>query len=474
VIKNYLYNLIYQVLNLLIPFLVTPYIARVLGPSNLGVYAYSFSIVQFSVIFILLGIPLYGNRRIATVSESKDRISKVFWSIYAIQFFVGCIVLIGYLIYIPSVTSELRLISIFQGLFLIASLLDISWLLLGLQKMKPVLYRNIVIKILTVVLIFLMVQHTGDLLIYTIIMAGSSLIGQAVLWLGVKKNIVFSFNGLEIKKHLKPILILFLPSAFGQVYLSLDKVILNSFATSSEVGFYDQALKIIKLITIVITSLGVVVLPNIAKAFSIGELDKIKKIVDTVFKYILFISLPLILGIIAISDTFITWYLGEEYEQVSILIVILSPIILFIGLGSLFGVQILAATGQNLKLTSSILCGAVVSIILNFILVPHFGMYASSVVTLLTEVVVATIQLYYVRRFINFMSIYKGFWRYGIGSLCMFLVLLLINNLSEVSFIFIIIQVGIGLIIYMLIVILLKDELSNTFINLIKNKFRKD
>ncbi|MFB1097903.1 oligosaccharide flippase family protein [Terribacillus sp. JSM ZJ617] len=472
-VKNYLYNLIYQVLNLLIPFLITPYIARVLGPSNLGIYAYTFSIVQFSVIIILLGVPLYGNRQIATVSDSKDKISKVFWSIYSIQFFVGCIILIFYLIYVTSITGEIRLISMFQGIFLIASLLDISWLLLGLQKMKPVLYRNIIIKILSVVLIFMMVRHTDDLLLYTIIMAGSTLMGQVILWLGVKRHINFTLNSLEINKHLKPVMILFLPSAFGQIYLSLDKVILNYYATSFEVGLYDQAMKIIKLITVVITSLGVVVLPNIAKAFSVGEVSKIKKIVDVVLRYILFISLPLILGIIAISEKFVYWYLGDEYEQVSTLLIIISPIILFIGLGSLFGIQILAATGQNLKLTLSILFGALVSISLNFIFVPSYGMYATSIVTLITEILVASLQLYYVRYYISFLSVFKGLWRYCFGSLCMFLILIFLNELSNVSLAFTVVQIVVGTISYIVIVFLLKDELLRSFIKLIKSKFRK-
>lgn len=462
ILSNYLFNAIYQLLVVLLPFITTPYVARVLGPEKLGANAYTFSIIQILMVIGMLGVPLYGNRQIAIYAEKgKEKITREFWSIYSIQFIgVGvCIVL--YLIYVLSLSSEFWVtISLLQGLYLLSSMFDISWLLLGVQRLKQAVTRNFIFKILSIILVFIFVKDENDLDIYILIMGGTMLIGQLILWF-YAKNIIFIKPQVvfqDFKKHIKPIMILFMPQILGQLYLSLDKVILQVFTTEVQVGYYDQALKISKLVLTIITSIGVVMLPNISAAFVKGDREKVVYYVEKVLLYILFITIPMVIGISAISDNFISWFLGKDFQEVSGLLKILSPIIFFIGLGSLFGMQILAGTGQEGKLTISIFSGALVSIVVSLIFVPKYGAYAAAASTLLAEATVAIIQFFFVRRFINLTKVYKSLFLYIISSIIMMLSVISIGNIEFSVILKTFVQILVGIVVYLSMLFILKEK----------------
>ena len=154
-----------------------------------------------------------------------------------------------------------------------------------------------------------------------------------------------------------------------QIYIVLDKVLLGYVVNEKEVGFYDQASKIVKLSLSIVTSLGTVMLPRIASEFSKGNYEKIKQYSQDSMQFILILALPLMVGLAGIANTLVPWFLGPGYEKVVPLIVMMSPIIVFIGLSNLFGIQILLPTGQQSKLTISVLAGAVISIIVNILLI---------------------------------------------------------------------------------------------------------
>ena len=89
--KNFALTLSYNILNILIPFISTPYIARVLGAEKNGIYSYSYSVAYYFVIFAMLGLNNYGNRTIAAVRDDKEKLSKTFWDIYYMQFSLSII-----------------------------------------------------------------------------------------------------------------------------------------------------------------------------------------------------------------------------------------------------------------------------------------------------------------------------------------------------------------------------------------------
>ena len=214
--KNYIYNLMYQILILILPLITAPYISRVIGADGTGIYSYTYSIANYFVIFAMLGLENHGNRTIARVRENRQQVSKEFYSIRAIQIITNIVILITYSIYALTFSSaELRTYAIAQILFVLSAVFNINWFFAGLEEFKLTVIRNAIIKIISVIAIFTLVKDKDDLLIYVIILAGSMLISQLSLWPFVKKYVnKTKVKWEDIKKHIKPTLILFIPVIF--------------------------------------------------------------------------------------------------------------------------------------------------------------------------------------------------------------------------------------------------------------------
>ena len=97
---NFIYNVFYEILVIILPLITAPYISRVIGANGLGIYSYTHSIVYYFSLLTLWGVKNYGHRAIAKVREDKEKLSKTFWSIYYFQIVMGFIMLGIYLTYV--------------------------------------------------------------------------------------------------------------------------------------------------------------------------------------------------------------------------------------------------------------------------------------------------------------------------------------------------------------------------------------
>ena len=217
--KNFLYNVIYQLFIYIFPLITVPYTSRILGASNIGIYSYTYSIISFFMLVAMLGINNYGNRAISRVRDDKDKTSYTFCSIYYLQLMLAIIVLIVYLIYVIFFCNEYKLIFLLQTFNLFSTLFDINWFYFGLEKFKLTITRNIIIKVISTILIFIFVKSKSDLWIYTLIMSISILISQLYL-VGILHKYI-TLRKIPVKeclKNLKGCAILFIPVlAYGNI-----------------------------------------------------------------------------------------------------------------------------------------------------------------------------------------------------------------------------------------------------------------
>lgn len=469
--RNYIYNMSYQLLAIIIPIITTPYISRVLGSENIGIYSYTISIVMYFITFGTLGIALYGKREIAYLQKDENKRSKVFWEILLFR----CITLIistilFYFIFINK-DSEYKIYYKILLIELISSSIDISWFFVGLEEFKKAVTRNFVIKVISVIAIFIFVKTKNDLIKYFLIYVLSNIVGNLTLWLYLPKMIKkVSLKEFRILKHLKPIMELFIPQIAIEVYTLLDKTMIGAIITDkSEVGFYDQSQKIIKIVLTIITSLGTVMMPRIASKFVDNKKEDIKRYMEKSFSMVFLLAFPLIFGIVAVSKAFVPIFFGEGYEKVVILMQTISPIILFIGLSNVTGVQYLLATKKQKEYTISVILGAILNLILNSILILKLGALGASIATVLAELLVTIVQLIFIKDEINIKILIKQSKKYITASLVMFGCSLLINNLKISNITNIILNVIMSVLIYIIILILLKDK----FLIELKNRILK-
>lgn len=180
--RNLGYQTVYQILNTCLPLITAPFLSRILGAENLGIYSYITSISSFFVLFAMLGIVNYGTRLIAEYNNEKDRISSAFSEIYTIQLTMSLACSVLYTGYVYLFCKDNTLIALIQGITVIACAININWVFFGLEEFKLTVMRNMVIRLTTVVLILLLVRNSSDLWVYTLLMAGGTMISDAVLW----------------------------------------------------------------------------------------------------------------------------------------------------------------------------------------------------------------------------------------------------------------------------------------------------
>lgn len=472
--KNYIYNVLYEVLAIIIPLVTTPYLSRVLGAERIGVYSYTLSIATYFILFGSLGTATYGKREIAFVQDDKEKRSKAFSEIFFLRLVALSISLIlfyftfcshgNYEIYYKILLLEI-----------IANILDVSWFFQGLEEFKKTVIRNIIIKVISAVCIFIFVRTPDDLWKYFLIYALSTLVGNMSLWLYLPKYVIKQkLNELCIKKHLKPTILLFVPQIATQIYTVLDKTMIGAIIVDkSEVGLYEQSQKIIKILLTLATSLGTVMMPRIAFSYAKGEVSKIKRYMEKSFSFITMLAFPMMTGIISISCHFVPIFYGDGFEKVKTLLCVISPIIIFIGLSNVIGTQYLLPTKQQKKYTLSVVCGAIVNFGLNLLLIPKYASVGASIATVFAELAVTTVQFWLVRKQISFTSTLKIIAPYFLASILMFIPSLIIGSCIENHTLSLAIQGTASVIIYVATLYIFHDPNLLLITNKVKHSLAK-
>ena len=471
--KNYLYNLIYQALILIVPLITTPYLSRALGAEAIGIYSYTISITTYFVLFGSLGIALYGQREIAYVQDDKEKRSTVFLEILLMRFItLGISMLIFYLSFVKqgqySIYYKILILEI------ISNSIDISWFFQGIEEFKKTVVRNAIVKIISVICIFIFVKNTNDLLKYFIIYVLSTFLGNLSLWMYLPKYIEkVNLKNIKIFKHLKPAIALFIPQIAVQIYTVLDKTMIGAIVEDkAEVGFYEQSQKIVKLLLAIATSLGTVMSPRMASTFAKGDKEKIKEYLNKSFAFLMMLAFPLMFGMVSVASKFVPVFYGNGYDKVITLINIIIPIILIIGFSNAIGSQYLLPTKKQKEYTTSVVAGAIVNVLLNLILIKNWQSIGASIATVIAECTVTGLQIYFIRKEIDVLSIFKMSKKYFIASIPMFIVSLFLGRLIDNNIVSIIVQAFCGAIVYFVVLLCFRDDMILEGIEIIKNPER--
>ena len=475
VAKNYIYNLIYQILILILPVITTPYLSRVLGAEGIGIYSYTVSIVTYFILFGSLGMAMYAQREIAYVQDNIDKRSIIFWEVFILRAITLMISLIIFY-FTFAMTGEYCVYYRILVLEIIGNIFDISAFFQGMEEFKKIVKRNLIVKFISIISIFLFVKTSADINIYLLIYVLSTLVGNLSLWLYLPKYIKkISLRNLEIKKHLKPTIVLFIPQIASQIYVVLDKTMIGLLVKDkAEVGYYEQSQKIVKIILTLATSLGTVMLPRIANEFAKGKEENIRKSILNSFNFIYLLSIPMMIGLVVITQDLIPWFLGEEFDKSIYITYAISPIMLMIGLSSVIGTQYLLPTKKQKQYTISVITGAVVNLTLNIILIPHFLSIGAAIATVVAETSVTSVQIYYIKNKFNIIEILKMSLKYFIVAIFMAFLLIIANKILLYKFsviIRMILDVVLGAITYFGLLILLNDQFTKKIIlKVIKEK----
>lgn len=448
--KNIAYQTLYQILLIIIPLVTSPYISRVLGANNLGIYSYTQSIAQYFVLFSLLGINNYGNRAIAKSKSNKDQLDKTYSSILALHIIISCIFIVLYVIYVTIFINNHKIYFYIQLIYVVSALFDINWLFFGLEKFKITVTRNAIIKFITVSCIFIFIKNEADLIKYFLILTIGSFISQTVVWIFVKEYVSFikpTFK--EIFFHLKPLFILFIPVIAVSIYRVMDKIMLGSMVNTMQVGFYELSEKAIAVPLSVITAFGTVMLPRITSLNKIGREEQSIKYIRLSIKYVMLLSLPLSFGISAVSKKFSIIFWGENFFECSRIIMILSLTIPFIALANIIRTQYLLPKNNDKDYIISIILGAIINLVCNIIFIPKYAALGAAMGTLMAEITVCVVQIIFVWNKIPIYEYIKFIKTPIFFSILMYIIVRFISINTNITVVNLLCEIVIGALIYL-------------------------
>lgn len=411
-VKNYMFNLLYQVLIVVTPLITTPYVSRILTPNGVGIYSSCYGVAAIFTAFGLLGILNYGAKRIAIFQNDKERLSKEFWSIWSIQV-ISSLLSLGVYIGICFSYAEQRDYYLLLIPLVLSSLFDISWLFMGLEDLKKTVLRNSIVKLLFVVSLFLFVKTAEDLKVYFIIQSASYFLGYSVLWFCLKGKVNWvPINLWKPRKHILEVLMLFIPVIAIQLTSSFDRTMVEKLSNYTETGFYDQAIKMTRIVTPFLTSLSYALLPRIAGLSANNETKEITKNIKYSFDFTFFFS---ILGaglLFIIAPVFVPLFFGEEYLQIVKPVQISCVLIVAIPIGGVFANQLALPLGKNVLYTIPVYVTVVVDFLLIFILVPKYGALGGVIAITVAETITAALRIIFMKNTVPLREIFGKIYQY--------------------------------------------------------------
>jgi len=473
--KNYLYNLSYQIISVLVPLVTTPYISRVLNPEGIGLYSFTNSIVTYFTLFAVFGTGYYGQRQIAYVRDDKTERSKVFLEVLSFRAIMTILCAVAYVLFVFISRPQNIAVYLIQGILIICVAFDISWFFMGLEQFKRTAMRNIAIKLLGMALIFAFVKKPEDVGLYAGILSGSMLLGNLSLFPYLKHLVSITGVGrINPFRDTKTILTLFVPTIAVSIYTVLDRTMIGLFSeTTVQNGYYEQSERIIKSLLVTITALGTVCIPRTAAAHAKENLGEIRKIILRSYRFVWFLGLPLIGGLVVLSSQFSIWFYGKGWDEVPLLISVFSLLLIGIGINNVTGVQYLIPTGLQNVFTATVVAGAVINFALNLLLIPHFAALGAAIASVTAEIAIAIIQLIYVRKIFRIKDVISPVPKYLISSAVMAVVLYIVRGLfpSTVWGTGILVVIGVG--VYAALLLAFRDSFFIDNCRLVLHKIRR-
>lgn len=420
--KNFIFQIAYQVVILVIPLIIAPYLTRTLGSNALDDYEFTYSIAYYFVLVAMLGISRHGQRIIAARREDKQALGKAFWSLYLVHAAFSVVAILAFVVFTAVFGGDYKAIYLIQTLFVASALFDVTWLFYGLENFKSVVIRNFIIKIVECVLIFCLVKTTSDLWVYTLIMASSLCLGQLVMLpqaIGFVKPVKFGW--VDVKEHFKPLFVLFIAVVASTLYTVFDKTLLGiMLPNENNVAYYEFSNKIISVPKTVISVICTVMFPRVCAAVARGDDKSVRKYVNYSLQFTCFLGLGAIFGLLGIANLFAVLYYGESFAVCGDVIIALSPNIFIIELGNIVRTQYMVPNKMDMHLSVSYIINAVFNLVLSIALIPVLGIYGAVIGTLAAEMCGLIFQMILCRKFLPVKDVLITMIPYALFGVVMF------------------------------------------------------
>ena len=471
--KNYVYNVIYHILVIVIPIIVTPYVSRVLGSEGVGQYSFSYSIITYFTIFASLGFGTYAQREIAKHQNDAEQQSRTFWEINICRLIpVFLSLIINLILTFSGVYGKYSNLMLLFCVNIIAVAFDIAFFFQGNEEFGKVVLTNLIIKIFGVVGIFVFVKNSQDVWLYALFNSLVLIISNLSMWVFLRKRLVkIKVSTLKPFQHLYGSLRLFIPTVAISIYMVLDKFLIGLITHSdAENGFYESAEKIVKMAMTVITCLGTVMIPRNSYELEQGNIDQVRTNNYCVLHFVWLLGLPLMAGILFVANNLVPWFLGPNFEKSVLLMQVLAPLVLISGVSNVLGLQYLIPYRKDGQFTLAVTLGAFINLGLNIPFIYFLGALGAALSTIVAEAIITLVMLIMSLKHLRLGTIFRMALKPIIATLFMCVVICPLSFYLAPSILNTFIIIVCGSVIYCLSILILRDDLVMSFLRGFKHR----
>lgn len=396
---NFFFNILLNISKVIFPLITAPYVARVLEPDGVGLFNFANTYASNFALFAALGIPLYGIREVAKCETLQDKTKFVSEMISASIFTtLICTTLYIASLFIINQLNENYVLFLLAGLYLYVTPLRIDWYYAGIEEFKYITQRSLLIKALSVLLLFILVHDKNDLIVYVALNTGCLILNDFWNYVKLLKLGLKPYLTIKIKQHIKPLFVLFASSVAISMYIMLDTLMLGFISDYEQVGYYNSASHIARVLLPIVTSLAAVAIPRLSLYMKEKDWTQINTLINKSLSVVSFLSVPITIAIILIAPSFIPLFYGESFYGAVLPLQIMVLVVIIIGFNNLTGQQVLVALGYDRLFLYSVLSGTVSNFVLNIVLIPKFGAVGAAVASVFAETSVLLTSLFFIKR----------------------------------------------------------------------------
>lgn len=471
--SNILLNGIRTATGLLFPIITFPYAARVLLPEGIGAVNFLSSVISYIVLFTSLGIPMYAVKEVAKYRDNqseRDKITVEILILSTILCLLGYVVVWALAHFVPQINAQSSLFYILS-LTIIFTGIGADWFYQGVEDFKFITIRAILVRLISASSLFIFVKDSSDILIYGVISVGSSVGNNLINFIHLRKIInikLFSIKELEVSRHIKPAVEVFILNLIVSLYIQLNSVMLGFISGDKEVGYFTAGTKISHIGLTIISSLGTVLLPRCSHLIKSGDIQRFKTVIKKSLDVTLALSLPMTMGLVVLAVPITMVFCGQDYTDSIYVLILNAPVIVFISLTNVMGIQVLYPMDKTKIVICSVTVGTLLNLGLNIWLIPICGAIGTAISTLIAEFGVLVYQIIAGRKYYPFALSELFNFRYMLGTLAMgvivfFTVMPISNDILKL-----LIGITEGVIVYYAFLLIFKDPMVTDINNYLK------
>lgn len=416
--KNLFYNILLSISQFIFPLITFPFSSRILGPNGIGSVNFVDSFTQYFILFSALGIPLYGVREISKKKGNKADLEKTFNEIFLIHVISTAAFALVYLIsalIIPQLRVHIDMVLV-GIMMMVSGVLSSEWYFQGTEKFSYITARSLIVRSLSVILLFSILKNDSQPVTYYMIMASGMTLNGLVNFLYIKKTVKIAFFHLDLRQHLRPLVVILGSTIAVSVYMLMDNVLLGFIKGEREVGIYSVALRIVRLPLAFIGAVNAIMIPQISRSYMEKDFPHIQQLTNKSLSLICIIGFPIVSGIYVSAPFLIHIFGGDQFDSSILPLQILAPMVLINGFGNIICIQLLGPMEKERLLLRAYILAMIFSLFVNILLIKYFSFLGASYGMIFTELVATSICYYILTRVITLKVDLKIMWQCFIGA----------------------------------------------------------